>query len=29
MSYDLDEGIGRRLGLVVLSTDETLEVERQ
>ncbi len=27
MSYDLDEGIGRRLGLVVLSTDETLEVE--
>ncbi|WP_317054815.1 maleate cis-trans isomerase family protein [Roseovarius rhodophyticola] len=27
MTYELDHGMARRLGLVVLSTDETLEVE--
>ncbi|QFT95725.1 Arylmalonate decarboxylase [Roseovarius sp. THAF8] len=27
MKYDLDTGIGTRIGLVVLSTDETLETE--
>lgn len=27
MKYDLDTGMGTRIGLVVLSTDETLETE--